>query len=498
MYTRVFYRFICQLFPIIAIASVCFTLIVKSASIAEAQVQDPRWSVPYRLSTQQGEASGAALVADHYGYAHAFWIERGFPDNRMLIQYARFDGERWNGPIDIYMSWPGIPIASVNAYLDQEGHLNLAWTEGNQGPIFHMSAPAYNALSAWHWTKPQRIDIPAYRFTLRVDSSGIWHILYSEFYGEHPGVYYTYSEDHGANWAPAICLDPDRPTEFLPLVIGLRLDDNENLHAIWDYIEITSSGSPQNWIRYAHLLRHEPTWSLPVTIDRDEGGNNQLRGANPILFINGNELHLIYAGDEQTHRHYRMSKDLGATWSNPSQLFGNLHGQAGDGLAVDSTGNVHYLAQIRYPQGIYHATWSKGMWSIPSLVYLISQGSLDPRGDRIHAHSISAVVRAGHQLIITFTNEPGEPQMKLYTMHRTLEDIPPLQPRSTPTVMPSPTPIATIANLTPAFPQSTATALFPEAPPLSKHNGLEIWIGVLSSTLLVFGIIILHLTRRPQ
>src|SRR5207247_1489570 len=111
---------------------------------------------------------------------------------------------------------------------------------------------------------------------------------------------------------------------------------------------------------------------------------------------------------EQSYRNYRYSTDAGLTWSVSERIFGELNGQAFDGLAVDGAGRVHFFGQIRYPQGIYHAIWDHGTWSVPDLVYLILQGdsSTEVMGDRIHAHDTVPVVRAGNQLVLTFADGP--------------------------------------------------------------------------------------------
>jgi hypothetical protein len=127
----------------------------------------------------------------------------------------------------------------------------------------------------------------------------------------------------------------------------------------------------------------------------------------------------------------------------PKQIFGELHGQAGDGFAVDGAGRVHFFAQIRYPQAIYHAYWDKNQWTSPSIVYLIAREG-EGIGDHIHAHHTHPVVRAGNQLILTFGDGPADPNRRLFAMYRPLNDLSPLEPVPTPvptaTSLPKPSP----------------------------------------------------------
>jgi hypothetical protein len=480
----------------------CWALFLSAlwVSWAEAQVQDNLWSIPHRLSSLDGEADSAAMTADKYGYVHVFWKETDFPDNRSIIQYARFDGETWTTPIDIYVTWPSIPIGAVTTYVDHKGILHLAWSEGNSGPVYHTSAPAYDTLSAQHWREPLRMDIPAYEFGLRVDSAGVLHVLYSKLRAPKQGIYYVRSEDGGITWSDPLWLDSDIPYNLSPLGLAFALDENGGLHAMWYYFAPDAPGNPGGWIRYAHSLDGGHNWSLPITIDRDDDGSNRLAMAGPMMIVTGPNVHIIWAGGELLYRHHRFSNDAGRTWGAPQRIFGDLHGQAGDGAAVDAAGRVHYIGQIRYPQGLYHAYWDQDHWTAPSLFYLIAHDASDPIGDRIHAHWVRLALRAGNQLVTTFTNSPSDPQRVLYAMHRTLEDIPPLSavptPISAPTLTPQPSPTLTpfVPTPTPKAPPSDSSAAPP--PVNGATPGFALWLGIVPSLLLITSIIVFRSLRK--
>ena len=129
-----------------------FTLL--SLKSAEAQVQGNQWTLPQRLSSEEGDAigsgslegmSGVAMVTDEYGYMHVFWGESGFPDERMIIQHTRYDGEKWSLPIDIYSTQPGDSIGVISAAVDKGDILHLIWSEGfGRGPVYYMNAMASN------------------------------------------------------------------------------------------------------------------------------------------------------------------------------------------------------------------------------------------------------------------------------------------------------------------------------------------------------------------
>ena len=221
------------------------------------------------------------------------------------------------------------------------------------------------------------------------------------------------------------------------------------------------------------------------------------------MIVQGQTVHIIWAAGSSPYRNHRFSTDAGRTWSPPVHIFGELHGQAFDGLALDGSGRVHFFGQIRYPMGIYHAYWDQTGWSKPSLIYLISEDG-SSLGDRVHAHHTLPVIRAGNQLVLTFTDGPADPNRRLFVMHRTLDDILPLESMPTPVSTATSVPISgpTPEQATP-MPEWTATAPsleLTEVQPLGRIPAPDLAIRVaLVPTLLVLGgAMIFRLYKRKR
>ena len=473
--------------------------------ITPARAQSSGWSQPYRLSSETGTASEGYLVADQYGYVHCFWTESLFETQLNVIRYALFDGTTWTKPNDIYAT--SLELRNISPSVDQQGMLYIGWAEGNSGSAYYNYAYTYtqasDALSAQNWAPPLQTKLPARTAYLRVDSGGVFHILYIN-QTEETGVYYIRSEDRGLNWSEPVWLDPDILPDHIPDGLNFELDENDGLHAVWWYGGLNQARP--DWVRYAHSLDGGSTWSAPLTLDKYiEESDHNLSVASPKMIVQGLTVHVIWAAGSLPYRYHSFSTDAGQTWSVPVQIFGELHGQAFDGLTVDGAGRVHFLGQIRYPIGIYHAYWDQNRWSRPSLVYLIAEeGSEDGIGDRVHAHYTLPVIRSGNQLVLTFTDGPSDPNRRLFVTYRTLDDIPPLEnmptpdPTKTPVPMSSPTPRQT----TPA-PEQTATATglgSAEVQPLGPVPApdLAIWIALVP-TLLVLGVtmIVQFYRRKP-
>ena len=471
----------------IAIALLAITLlsIIRTAP-AEAQVQGGGWSDPYQLSSEAGVSSAGYLVADQYGYVHCFWTETLFENGQTVIKYARFDGTTWTKPNDIYIT--GTEIKNVSPVVDQQGTLHIVWSEGNIGVVYYTYAPANDALSVQNWAKPLQINVPARPVNLRVDSKGVFHILYIN-QTEESGVYYIRSEDGGNTWSKPLWLDPDIRLGHLPDSLNFELDENDGLHAAWFYGTREEDGRP-DWVRYIHSLDGGLTWSTPFTIDQYiEGSEHNLTNASPVMAVQGQSVHVIWAAGHLPYRNHRFSIDAGLTWSAPVQIFGELHGQAFEGLTVDGSGGVHFLSQIRYPMGIYHAYWDQNRWSTPTLVYLIGeQGSEEGMGHRIHAHDVHPVVRAGNQLVVTFGDPPADPNRRLFVMYRTLDGVSPLESAATPE--PTATPLAspTPGESTP-LPQPTESTTSKDPPAVQDAPAPDLAIRVaLVPTLLIIGV----------
>lgn len=461
---------------------------------ANAQVQDNRWSVPKRLSSEGTVSTEGFMVADQFGYVHVFWYEYDPPSGLSTLQYSRFDGKIWTDPVDLFIIQADATNAHASPFVDQLGILHLVWTDTQFGPINYSQVLVEEAVSAQNWQKPIRLNIPAGINKLVVDSRGVIHVLYAAGYGDQPGVYYMRSADQGWTWQNPVWLDPDNLPNYTPRTIQFALDEADGLHAVWYYED--SVASRGDWIRYARSIDGGESWSSPFTIDKDNEDSGRLYFSDPVMIVSGQSVHIVWASN--LNRWHRYSSNAGLNWSSPARFMGDLEGQAFDGLAVDGADRVHFLSQIRYPKGIYHAYWDQDGWSFPSLVYLIQWTSNEVIGDRIEAHDVHPVVRAGNQLVVTFASEPGDRERQMYFIARTLDDIPqetviPL-PTSTPIPLTDQVESTLTSTITPVVEPITVDYI-PPAPNYAHPSNL-LWIALIPSLLLLGGIVLYQVRRK--
>lgn len=468
--------------------------ILWGTAVPTTQAQDESllWTEP-RLLSSPGifETSETEIISDPHGFLHLFWTETDPEENITSIQYATFDGVAWSEANDIYVSAPDIDIITFAAALGPDGTLHLAWSEGNTGPIFYTYAPALEAYTARAWERPTSFGFPAYRMKLVVDSNNIAHLMYINFYGKEPGVYYTRSEDYGETWIRTTWIDPDIPTYDTPNVLKLLIDDQDGLHASWYYAATDLSSPLGEWIRYTNSFDGGETWSSPFSIDRADESAGELRQPYPGLVVSGSTVHIVYAGNEITQREHRYSLDRGVTWSETKRVMGNLQGQAlGDGLTTDSLGRIHFFGQIRWPQGVYHTIWDpsdpEADWTTPQMAYVISSSPEEGREGRYHAHSVRAGTINGNILVVTFTDEATGP---LYAIWRKIDDAPPIEPlpmpSATPTPEVTPTPDAEVTPTPTPLPFAGTDLAIPEAPP---NAGVGVWMALIPTLLVIGGL----------
>jgi hypothetical protein len=484
-------------------------LTAAQASLARAQVADSTWSVPFRLSDRNNSATEATLVADEYGYVHVFWGEV-LPDDRAIIKYSRFDGGVWSVPISVYIGPEDFTFDSISPFIGNDGRLYVYWTEGVLLKNIRLSSvPVLESLSIDSWAPVSRVQILSKDMRVVEDSLGNHHIIFNRIDPAGRGLYYIKSSDRGSTWTSPVWLDPDLPPDLTPTNLNMAVDDEDQLHIVWGYVVLDQAGPANNWIRYGRMDTATGAWTTAtiVRIDpEDTAADYKLTAAGPVMALSGNELVVIWAGGFLHYRHFRHSSDGGLSWSTSVRLFGELNGQAFDGMAIDGSGRVHYFAQIRFPVGIYHSIWDGSRWTTPSLVYFIRYGSVGGNSGNVEAHAVHPAIRAGNQIVLTFTDPPGNARRGVYAMTTTLSDVDPVPVSAPPTaqaIQPSVPPAtgtavigAAAATPTPAPAVTTTNVPTPfggddlnSTSPISPSSNTALIFGMLLS-MLVLGIII--------
>lgn len=483
--------------------------------MVNAQSSGSNWVGPYRISKIGNKTIGAgtlhgmegvAVTTDQNGIAHVFWRELD-EENRMLIQYARFDGANWSIPINIFSTAPEQAIGFLSAAVDLDGRLYLVWgtAPAATSPVYISQVPASEAYRVQSWTHAVETGIMAFQMKLRIDSKGTLHLVYSQIHDADPGIYYSRSEDKGKTWSYSVWLDSDILKNYVPWSLQFDLDSSDGLHVAWYYYSYEVTG---DWIRYVHSFSGGKDWISPVTIDR-VGGNpdKDLTFASPVMAVKDKTIMVVWAGGNGLYyRNYGLSSDGGITWTQPIHIFGELNGQAGDGIVADASGRFYFFSQIRYPQGIWQADWMDGKWTTPFLIYLMTQTPDVPLVNRLNVHDTHPAIVVGNVLLLLFFDrEGGEGTEPLYAMHRVLEEIPSsrpdneqilVEPGATSTQTPAERDIETEIMVTPFEEKpSSINELSSTGPTRPTTVGHLILIGILPSALFIVLFLLNHWKR---
>jgi uncharacterized protein (TIGR03437 family) len=377
-------------------------LLALASSAAYSQVKDATWNGPVRLSTMDGTVQDTSITVDRYGYSHVIWIENRLFEERVVIRYARFDAEQWSTPIvvdELYPAFAGQAV-QLSSTIDENDTLWLVWG-GNGSPIHLRSVNIRYSLDLRNW-KSSRYEIEAFKKRL-LARNGVLHLIYSKYYGVRPnGVFYRRSTDLGLSWSAEEVLDRNVPAEYAVADLDATMDAAGRLHTVWSYTNFT--GQVQRML-YSRSTDAGITWATPFILDQAPlTSPDFLRSGIPHVSATPSRIVAIWGGGGEANvgRRSRFSVDGGASWSGVDQLFGALHGVGGtDGTAVDSAGRLHVLAQVRWPQGLYHTILQEGTWSVPKMTYLIAEDAAAVMGERIHAQYLHLVSSPNQQLVTT-------------------------------------------------------------------------------------------------
>jgi hypothetical protein len=481
------------------------SLMISTAFHVRAQLIDSRWSEPLQLSSPDADAGVPSILADPYGNVHAFWPEFNALDRRPTIQYSRFNGTQWTVPQDIYAGRAGDDILALNVTLAADDRLHLTWIGSQTGPINYISAPVSSAGIARGWSDPVRIDVPAFQAFLHSDANNSLHLIYSVYFGNDRGVYYTRSDDQAISWSAAQPLDLLRPPNFSTQSLKVVTSDSGEFHIVWWNKDPEFFGRETGLVQYIHSLDGGKTWSQPFVIAGGNSGTSSLLGfASPNLAYHDGEVVVMWAEGDLPYRKSRYSPDGGINWTaaNNVQSFGELHGQAFDTMTVDGLGRIHYFADIRYPQGLYHAIWDRERWLSPEMIYNIQpDGSGNSTDTSVHAHNLQSAALLGNQLVVTMMDPPSAQLRRLFVISRTLPDIPQTQalPTSTPLITPSPTPTL------PPTPAPTLTSVWTDemqaqAPPIPDNiaPSTPIVIPAVVVGLIIVGAVVFRLRNTRK
>ena len=348
-------------------------LVLLAPAIGRAQA--PQWSGPTIVALTNTVWTRPTIVADAHGHVHVLWADRSAPAEPGKDQkgdglyHSTWDGQQWAAPARVVAKDArAFCLVFPSATVGDDDQIYVVWS--GQSALYFSRAPAATAHDPRSWRPAQRVVQATLVDQSRIvrDGRGRLHVIYTRLAsddGPAGNVFYVSSPDGGDTWStPQQISRLPVPTQAVVSVPRLVLDRAGALHAAWD------EPAAPNWISrrvlYARSDDTGRTWAAPIAMSSpDEGDHN----TSPSLATTGrNTVHLMWGCVGPPTRCYRTSDDGGKTWSAALRVFPKYVSMAGwDGLVADANENLHLVAQLRMPYGIYYAFKPvDGAWQQPA------------------------------------------------------------------------------------------------------------------------------------
>ncbi len=347
-------------------------LVTPAASRAQSSA---RWTGPTVVSTAKTAWTRPTIVADASGGVHVLWADRTVPPLSGKdakgdgLYHAVWDGQQWSPPVRVLAKdRRAFCLVYPDATVGSDNQLYVVWSD--QSALHFSRAAATVAHDPRSWVEARRIVQATMVDQSRIirDAGGRLHVVYTRLASDNGpagNLFYVFSADGGNVWSTPVQLsrvpvqDP-----HVAAVPRLVLDRAGALHVAWE------EPGPPSWlgdrVLYARSDDGGRTWTEPTVLSSLAVSPD--RNCIPSLASTGhNAVHLTWACGAPPTRCYRTSNDGGKMWSPTLRVFPDFVSVAGwDDLVADANGNLHLVAQLRMPYGIYHAALpAQGSWQPP-------------------------------------------------------------------------------------------------------------------------------------
>lgn len=359
------------------------------------------WSKPEVVFTSLSELSSPSVVVDEKNQFHVFWIQKDQVDSNLTysIYYARWDGNQWSQPVNIY-SAPQGEISHLAAAVQKE-QLLIVWSESADNSILFSWSNIDNGINPAEWITPVVLSTARYTGTSPVvlaDNSGVIYVAYSKPINEERGIYIVKSTDNGKNWSdPNQVFNGEAAGWDLIGPPALASDEYGSINVIWGKESYPADSNLLGL--YSSQSRDQGSnWSSPELVAEGEITGLQFTGTANYT------LHRIWQAVDVSARlvnWHQYSINGGATWSQPTSITDPEDYVATPVVTTDTAGRLYLFQPIQIsPQmtGITYRLWDTEQWQVGDRIVFSNPEDFTP-------DSLAAAISPSGNLMLVYLGQ---------------------------------------------------------------------------------------------
>jgi len=378
------------------------------------------WGGSQEINVVPRQNDSLVSISDQENHIHAIWVESipsatGIVNYRIL--YSRWNGDVWSKPAPIITDLDG-PPGDLSITMDIQQRLFLAWVNKDTGDLMFSWANASRANAPSEWNSP--VVLPS-RSSLNdspyilVDASNQLYIAYAVTVNEERGIYLTYSNNLGENWAsPVKVFDAAQAGWNSVDNPKLAITEDGRLHILFNQLTVLN-GPRSIGLYYSQSSDGGIKWTDPTLVSQQ----TVLWG--DILAVNEQTIHRIWQEENKTTSviYHQVSQDGGLSWSAPGTVSAIVAPVSKPILTVTGSGVLHLLQLVTQDTLLFQEwAWTGERWRT------LAAGKLDDYRQSKLVSLTAGVASQGSLyalMLFTYENKTGEQISQLVFIDRDLD-----------------------------------------------------------------------------
>lgn len=305
-------------------------------------IVNAQWQTDIRLTNDPASSrtsgTNVKCIGSEGNIVHVFWEDSRDGNNEIYYIRSTDGGISWgvNNRLTSSSGSSGLPALAISGQ-----DLHIVWEDNRDGngEIYYKNST--NSGISWGadtrlTNYAQNSNVPAISI-----SGQVLHVVWVDYRGGSPKIYYKRSANAGVSWGPDSLLIGSPPTSICPTISSSGL----TLHLAW---MDTRNGNDE--IYYKRSLDGGLSWG----VDTRMSFNSQI-SLGPCITANEQNVHLVWSEPPQSFNtseiYYKRSTDGGASWL-PDTMLTN-YANASVYPSISASGSFLHLAWTDFRDANY-------------------------------------------------------------------------------------------------------------------------------------------------